>query len=541
MPPLTSTYTVSSGQTLSGNTLMSGVLSVGTITLAAGDTLIVASGGIAQDLTISGETVSVTAGGTTSNLVISNGGSEILTGSAHALNTSVFSGGVLTESGTTFVDTGLYVASGGLLDLTNAIGTQTSPVLANSGGRIEFGGVAATGAVSSSSTTSTTTLTVSAGPLAHESIVLSGTGLTFTSSTIGIGSAARDVFTITCFASGTKILTGTGEVAVNALHAGDTVAVQRNGETVQEPVIWVGKSRINLGKHAQPELAAPIRVKAGALAENVPTRDLVLSPEHCLIIDGLCVPVKLLVNGGSIAREYPAEPFDYYHIELEKHGILTADGAAAESYLDTGNRSAFDNGDSPRLLHPTFEISHTSERWKTDACAPLASVEDEVAPIWQQLADRSIALGHVVLAPAMVEGADLHILADGRRIQPISEADSRYVFTVPAGVQSVSLASRFCIPADKMVSSVRDTRRLGVSVNWIAIRSGDHEVILSADNPALQDGWNEAEQDGVTMWRWTNGAATIPWDKVTGPAVVTVRCQAVEQYPIYNETLALVA
>ncbi|HEY4171658.1 MAG TPA: Hint domain-containing protein, partial [Rhodopila sp.] len=363
-----------------------------------------------------------------------------------------------------------------------------------------------------------------------------------TSAPISVTSVGgRMLVDIVCYAGGTEILTERGAASVETIKSDDKVVVRRDGQDVLEPVIWVGKTKIDLSQHAHPELAAPIRIKAGALADNTPVRDLVVSPEHCLILNGRCVPAKLLVNGGSIAREHRTAPFEYYHIELEKHGILIAEGAEAESYLDTGNRAIFGNAEAPRMLHPTFEVNPTSERWLTDACAPLASIEEEVAPIWQMLADRSVALGHAIPTLSTVEGPDLHILADGLRVDPISDRDSRYVFTVPAGAKAVSLVSRFCIPADKMVSSVRDTRRLGVSVNWIAIRADDAETILSADHPVLQEGWNDAERSGAAMWRWTDGAATIPWDNITGSAVVTVRCTPVDQYPVYDETLALVA
>jgi antigen 43 len=533
------TITILSGQTLSGTTLFNGTTSVGTITLSPGDTLAVNKGGTAEALTVTNETVNVSTGGTTSNLVISSGGIETLVGSATAFNASVLSGGVVSETGNLFHNSGLFIGSGGFLAISGSTATQNDPVTVVAGGQVEFAGISAQGVLSTSSRGGNTTLTVTRGT-AHESVVLAGTGRTFTSSTIGT-SAPRAVFTITCFASGTQILTATDEVPIDAIQPGDTVAVRRGGEMVLESVTWVGKSRINLSRHARPELAAPIRVKVGALAANTPTRDLLLSPEHCLIIGGRCVPVKLLINGGSIAREYPAEPFEYYHLELEKHGILIADGAEAESYLDTGNRSSFDNAEMPRLLHPTFQVNATADLWNTHACVPLASVEAEVAPIWQMLADRSAALGYVVPVPTMVEGPDLHILADGRHFQPVSDHDSRYVFAIPAGVKSVSLVSRFCIPADKMVSSQRDTRRLGVSVNWIAIRSDGDEAIMSADHPGLCEGWNDAEQAGTSLWRWTDGAAAIPWDNITGPAVLTVRCSALDRYPVYNETLALVA
>jgi hypothetical protein len=92
-----------------------------------------------------------------------------------------------------------------------------------------------------------------------------------------------------------------------------------------------------------------------------------------------------------------------------------------------------------------------------------------------------------------------------------------------------------------MQPAQRDTRRLGIRVNWMAIRSGDTETIISADHPALQDGWNEVEGLGKSIWRWTDGAATIPWETVAGPAVLTVCCTQVDQYPLYDDKVRLVA
>jgi hypothetical protein len=92
-----------------------------------------------------------------------------------------------------------------------------------------------------------------------------------------------------------------------------------------------------------------------------------------------------------------------------------------------------------------------------------------------------------------------------------------------------------------MVAAHRDSRRLGVRVNWIAIRSEDAETILSADHPGLQDGWNDVEGEGKSIWRWTDGAATIPWDNVAGSAILTVCCTTVGQYPLYDDKARLVA
>jgi hypothetical protein len=160
---------------------------------------------------------------------------------------------------------------------------------------------------------------------------------------------------------------------------------------------------------------------------------------------------------------------------------------------------------------------------------------------WATLAERSVAIGFVIPDVIMVQDADVRIVADGVIIAPTSSRDSRYVFMVPAGVTSVTLASRFCIPSDRMQAAQRDTRRLGVRVNWIAIRSDNAETILSADHPALQDGWNDVEIQDKSIWRWTDGAATIPWENVAGPAVLTVCCTHVDQYPLYDDKVRLVA
>ena len=504
--------------------------------MTGGGSVTVSSGGwVISDSIAAGGSQIIGAGGSGSATTVNGGGTETVTNGGSATSTTVNSSGVqsIDATGSAF---GTIVNSGGT-EVVASGGTISGTVI-SSGGALDLQAFASGTDLSASIDLTTDLLTVIGGGVTS-TYQLSGTYATSAVNFISDGNGGVDLFV--CYMGGTQILTPRGEVAIETIRQGDTVVVRRNGQDVAEPVTWIGASRVDLTRHAQPELAAPIRVKAGALADNIPIRDLLLSPEHSLILDGDCVPVKLLVNGGSIAREYPAAPFSYYHLELERHGILLADGAEAESYLDTGNRSWFDNAGVPRMLHPMFEPDATSSRWETDACAPLVSIPEGVAPIWQTLADRSNTLGFVVAAPVSIADPDLHIMADGRRIEPISDRDSRFVFIVPAGVRSVSLGSRFTIPADQMVADRRDSRRLGVSVNWIAIRSGDTETLLPADHPALRHGWNDAEQNGSAVWRWTNGAATIPWDAQTCAAVLTVRCSPAARYPVEQDVFAQVA
>mgnify|MGYP000271208493 FL=1 len=148
-------------------------------------------------------------------------------------------------------------------------------------------------------------------------------------------------FTV-CFAAGTMIATPDGECAVETLAIGDMV-LTANGKSV--PVKWVGRQTVS--KTFTPsERFVPVRVKAGALGGGLPKRDLVLTADHALVIDGLLVNAGAIVNGTSIAWE----PFDtlpesvtYYHVETEAQDIILAEGAPAETFVDHVTRRRFDN------------------------------------------------------------------------------------------------------------------------------------------------------------------------------------------------------
>jgi hypothetical protein len=102
-----------------------------------------------------------------------------------------------------------------------------------------------------------------------------------------------------CFAEGTRILTETDETKVEDLNNGDRL-ILANGETC--PITWIGKRRLNLTGHPRPESVQPIRIAAGALADGLPARDLILSPDHALYLEGHLIPAKSLLNGYSIAQ-----------------------------------------------------------------------------------------------------------------------------------------------------------------------------------------------------------------------------------------------
>ncbi len=94
-----------------------------------------------------------------------------------------------------------------------------------------------------------------------------------------------------------------------------------------------------------------MRVQAGAFGAAAPHRDLLLSPDHAVLVGGALVPIRYLVNGASIAQ-VKTDEVSYWDIELDRHDILLAEGLAAESFLDTGNRNAFANGAVIRAGRP---------------------------------------------------------------------------------------------------------------------------------------------------------------------------------------------
>jgi hypothetical protein len=171
------------------------------------------------------------------------------------------------------------------------------------------------------------------------------------------------LYTIACYLAGTMILTDSGERPVEQLTIGDRV-VTLSGEAT--PIKWLGHRRADCRRHPRPSEVWPVRVRAGAFTNGLPRHDLWLSPDHAVYFDDVLIPIKLLINGTAITQ-VPVDEVTYYHVELPHHGLLLAEGLACESYLDTGNRWNFAEGDNTVALRPDF----SSLRWEADACALL--------------------------------------------------------------------------------------------------------------------------------------------------------------------------
>ena len=152
-----------------------------------------------------------------------------------------------------------------------------------------------------------------------------------------------------CFMAGTSIRTPGGEVAVEMLKRGDLI-LTRDGRTMS--VSWIGRQTIST-RFGDPLRVLPIRFIAGALAENVPSRDLLVSPDHAILVGDVLIQAGALVNGTSVRRETNVpQTFTYYHVELDDHSLILAENTPAETFVDNVDRLAFDNWEEYEVLFP---------------------------------------------------------------------------------------------------------------------------------------------------------------------------------------------
>lgn len=367
-----------------------------------------------------------------------------------------------------------------------------------------------------------TTITMSSGATAKA---------TFAKDTTGLG--GYDIWLV-CYAAGTRIETPNGDVAVEDLSEGDLVITLDDDRRVPMPVKWIGHRRLDLASHPRPEMVAPVRIRCGAFAANLPRRDLVVSPDHCVFVDRKLIPAKLLINDMTIVQERAARAVTYYHVELDRHAVLLAEGLPAESYLDTGNRAFFSNAGLALVLHPEFHVNAGLRCWEIDACAPLAIGSEAVEPVWRSLAGRAETLGYIAPQVTTTYEANLHLSANGRPIRSTSVENNCHLFVLPPNTTAVRLASRADAPSD-LVPYLEDWRRLGVAVTRIVVRDGDEQMELAADHPAFMQGWHSVEHDGSVLWRWTDGNAVLPIPLRAGPLTVEIHVHQTRTYRIFAE------
>jgi hypothetical protein len=332
------------------------------------------------------------------------------------------------------------------------------------------------------------------------------------------GNGGTDI--IACFAAGTRIGTPDGEVPVEQLQIGDRVLTAQNGPC---PVKWIGQGKV-LATRGKRSAATPVIVCKGALADNVPNRNLHVTKAHSLYIDDVLIPVEFLVNHKTILWDDRAQEVAIYHVELDSHDVLLANGAPAESYRDDGNRWLFHNANAGWHLPPQ------------DPYAPVLTGGAVVDAAWRRLLDRA---GPRDLPP-LTEDPDLHLLIDGARVDPEYRRGSQYGFRLPSSSKSVVIASRVGVPSELGID--RDPRSLGVALRRVAVRQGAKFMLLDADDDRLTVGFHAYEAD--CHLRWTDGRGELPaaaFARFDTGAEVMLHLGAATQYPDVRASLARAA
>lgn len=316
-----------------------------------------------------------------------------------------------------------------------------------------------------------------------------------------------DLIITQCFLTGTHLLTPEGEVTVENLKAGDQVITLENGQQVSKAIVWAGNMEVNVNHYENKGPLYPVRIKAHAFGLNQPCRDLLVTPEHTIYVDGGLIPARMLVNGRSIIVDTTIDKFTVYHIETEKHSILFSENLTTESYLNTDNRHMF-KGDVANL-NLTFDENADHQSWENDAAAPLTVARHQVEPIWQRLDRRAAQQGYApVSKPELTRDANLCLITQkGEKLQPVDVKGNTYSFYVPANVCVVAMHSKAALPSEVVGPFLDDRRMLGVLVAKISVFGERAFDVLPADMTGLS-GWHSAELNRTD--RWTKGLATLP-------------------------------
>jgi len=501
--------------------LQSGLLDIGPDAAMAADVFsqsggtLALSGTLLADAPLQDNGVIALSGGTIIAPAFSLSGAALsgygfIEGMAGLGTMSVFGGSILANGGLVLGDdvslsngAGIGIAAGAALDVVHGL----------SGGTIGFSGGSAeltfndlaevTAAVAgmvdhdaidligvAPSLVSSGNGSISAGTLGRFSLAVAGGQPALQIGADGFGGTLITLGgDMPCFCAGTRLLTPNGYCPVERFCPGDPV-VTLDGAV--RAVRWIGHRTLDL---ADEPRARPVFFAAGALGENVPMRPVLLSPLHAVFIGGVLVPALHLVNGATITQAQKAAA-TYYHLELDRHDILLAEGMAAESYLDTGNRGA---------------LYHEQGRRGTcrTPCASVVTSGPKLAAIRRNLHNIALAVGFTLTYDPAFRGA----VGQKSVLPRIAKKSGRRIakFRLPATAATLALAARTATPADTDPDS-EDRRVLGICLD-------------DAGGAALGPGWLPRATGDTGIWMGASAEILLP----PGTGAVTLSLAAIIQ------------
>jgi hypothetical protein len=286
---------------------------------------------------------------------------------------NTFTGGITIDSGTLVLNNAQAAGSG-----TITFGSGDPPVLAfttDDAPANTIGGFAPGDTIDVTDITGTAaTATLGAGGVL--AIVYDGGILDLTFAGVSPGQvfdltsddASGTDIAIACYARGTLILTDRGEAPIEDLRIGDAL-VTHSGAV--RPLRWVGRRSYGGAFIAGNRRVLPIRISAGALADGVPKRDLFVSPEHALFLDGMLVPAVALLNGRGIVQLDQVDRIEYFHLEMDSH-----------DRHPSCRRPSARHAIAPRASTMAWNWNRSATAWPTAPAPPCGTALPPFAAVW---------------------------------------------------------------------------------------------------------------------------------------------------------------
>ncbi|MEX0284628.1 MAG: Hint domain-containing protein [Paracoccaceae bacterium] len=146
---------------------------------------------------------------------------------------------------------------------------------------------------------------------------------------------------VVCFVRGARILTPNGEVAVELLKQGDQVVC---GDGTARDICWVGSRKLDSDALRENPKLKPVNFQPNALGDGQPNREMQLSPQHRVLLrdwraellfgeSEVLAPAHALMNDTTITRDHSCDPVEYFHILLDGHHTVFADGMECETLM----------------------------------------------------------------------------------------------------------------------------------------------------------------------------------------------------------------